>query len=184
MTVQVGSKPPTRSTVPTVIAHSSNIPHGASTVRDLPRRRQSEHLGKQIANHAPGTTKKNGRRITRFLAAGGVALVIGSSSLFTGACTAAADRLDVVLAPDLARAPPSIRGLRRPHWPPHVVGSSLWTSTWPEIHRTRAARGEIWVLQSIRSIWVSPGRFVLLRKDVASQFRHPVADQRGNWSDG
>jgi hypothetical protein len=123
VTVQVGSKPPTRSTVPTVIAHGSNVPHGASTIRDLPRHRHPEHLGKQIANHATGTTKKNGRRITRFLAAGGVALVIGSFSLFTGACTAAADRLDV--------SPMSPAVVDEDGYRNHHTSSYPATPTWP-----------------------------------------------------
>jgi hypothetical protein len=53
-----------------------------------------------MANHAPDTTKKNVVSPTRrFLAAGGLALGLGSFALFASASTAAADGLDATPMP-------------------------------------------------------------------------------------
>jgi hypothetical protein len=91
MAIQVGFSPPPGTTIPTAIADGSNLPPGASVVRDAPRCRQAELGGKQMANHTPSTTKKNVPSTTRkFLAAGGLALSLGSLGLFASAGTAAA----------------------------------------------------------------------------------------------
>jgi len=75
MTIQVGFSPRPGTTAPTVIADGS-------------------------ANHAPDTTKKNVPSTTRkFLAAGGLALGIGSFGLFASAGTAAAEGLDATPMP-------------------------------------------------------------------------------------
>jgi hypothetical protein len=87
MAIQVGFSPPPGTTVPTAIADGSNLPPGASVVRDASRCRQAELGGKQMANHAPSTTKK-------VLAAVGLALGVASLGLFVSAVTAAADGLD------------------------------------------------------------------------------------------
>ncbi|HEY6573491.1 MAG TPA: hypothetical protein VI029_00875, partial [Mycobacterium sp.] len=59
MTVQVGAKPPTRTTASTVIAHDSNVLPKASVVRTLPRCRQSEFGGKHDAHQAATITAED-----------------------------------------------------------------------------------------------------------------------------
>ena len=91
MAIQVVFSPPPGTTVPNAIADGSNLPPGASVVRNAPRCRQAELGGKQMANHAPSTTKKNIPSITKkFLAAGCLALGLGSLGLFASGGTAAA----------------------------------------------------------------------------------------------
>ena len=100
MAIQVVFSPPPGTTVPNAIADGSNLPPGASVVRNAPRCRQAELGGKQMANHAPSTTKTNIPSTTRkFLAAGCLALGLGSLGLFASGGTAAADGLEVTPMP-------------------------------------------------------------------------------------
>ena len=93
MAIQVDFSSPLPGTmVPSAIAGGSNLPTGAPIVRDAPRCRQAEPEGRQMANHAPNTTKK-------FLAAGGLALSLASLGLFASAGTAVADGVDATPMP-------------------------------------------------------------------------------------
>ena len=81
MAIQVVFCPPPGTTVPTAIADGSNLLPGASVVRNARRCRQAELGGKQMASHAPSTTKKNIPSTTKkFLAAGCLALGLGASA--------------------------------------------------------------------------------------------------------
>ena len=74
-------------------------PPGASVVRD-PTLSASGARRQTNGNHRPDTTKKNVPSTTRkFLAAGGLALGLGSFGLFTSAGTAAADGMDATPMP-------------------------------------------------------------------------------------
>ena len=100
MAIQVVFSPPPGTTVPIAFADGSSLPPDASVVRNAPRCRQAELGGKQMANHAPSTTKKNIPSTTRkFLAAGCLALGLGSLGLFASGGTAAADGLEVTPMP-------------------------------------------------------------------------------------
>ena len=60
MATQIDCSSPLPGTmVPIAIAGGSNLPTGGPMVRDAPRCRQAEPKGRQMANHAPSTTKKN-----------------------------------------------------------------------------------------------------------------------------
>lgn len=100
MAIQVVFSPPPGTTVPIAFADGSSLPPDASVVRNAPRCRQAELGGKQMANHAPSTTKTNIPSTTRkFLAAGCLALGLGSLGLFASGGTAAADGLEVTPMP-------------------------------------------------------------------------------------
>jgi hypothetical protein len=124
MSVQVGSKPSIRTTVPAATAHDSNTSPDSSVVRNLSRYRQAELDGKQNAKQATTLTEENRPSMARRLvAAGGVALVIGGSCLVAGfAGIAAAD--------DGWRHTSSYPAA--PTWPsPPSWGSFPTTATWP-----------------------------------------------------
>ena len=96
MAIQVVFSPPPGTTVPIAFADGSGLPPDASVVRNAPRCRQAELGGKQMANRAPSTTKKNIPSTTRkFLAAGCLALGVNDRGLFASGGTAAADGLEV-----------------------------------------------------------------------------------------
>jgi hypothetical protein len=124
MSVQIGSKPSIRTTVPTATAHDSNTPSGASAVPDLSRCRQAELRGKQNTKQATTITAENRPSMAmRLVAAGGVALVIGGSCLFAGVAGIAG-------ADDGYRHTSSYPAA--PTWPsPPSWGSFPATATWP-----------------------------------------------------
>jgi hypothetical protein len=125
MTVQVGAKPPTRTTASTVIAHDSNVLPKSSMVRNRSRCRQSELGGKHDAHQTANITAEDRPSMARRLvAAGGVALVIGGSCLFAGvAGVAAADEVGYHHTSSYPAAPT---------WPaPPSWGSFPATASWP-----------------------------------------------------
>ena len=124
MSVQVGSKPSIRTTVPTATAHDSNTSPGSSVVHDLSRYGQPELDGKQNAKQATTITEENRPSMAkRLVAAGGVAFVIGGSCLVAGVAGIAADD-------DGYRHTSSYPAA--PTWPsPPSWGSLPVASTWP-----------------------------------------------------
>jgi hypothetical protein len=100
MAIQVGISPPSGTALPPVTAAGSYLPPSVRVVGDVALRRQPQLKGKQVANCAANTVKKNIRSTTReFLAAGGLALGLASLGLFASAGTAAADGLDATPMP-------------------------------------------------------------------------------------
>jgi hypothetical protein len=124
MSVQIGSKPSIRTTVPTATAHDSNTPSGALAGHDLSRYQQTELRGKQNSKQATTITAENRPSMAmRLVAAGGVALVIGGSCLFASVAGIAG-------ADEGYRHTSSYPAA--PTWPsPPAWGSLPVASTWP-----------------------------------------------------
>lgn len=98
MAVQIDSRPATNTATSAAIGHGSNVGPVASVGRGLEHCPRTQLYGKRIARYAPDTRKKRvTSTTTKFLAAGALALAIGSSVAATG--TAAADGLDATPMP-------------------------------------------------------------------------------------
>ena len=142
MATQVDFSSPLPGTmVPIAIAGGSNLPTGGPMVRDAPRCRQAEPEGRQLANHARNTTKKNAPNTTKmFLAAGGLALSLAGLGLFASAGTAVADGVDATPMPPAVIDEDGFQNYDTssypadPSWPPPPSWPSPPSSgSWPGI---------------------------------------------------
>ena len=145
MAIQVDFSSPLPGTmVPIAIAGGSNLPTGAPIVRDAPRCRQAEPEGRQLANHARNTTKKNAPNTTKmFLAAGGLALSLAGLGLFASAGTAVADGVDATPMPPAVIDEDGFQNYDTSSYPaPRLGRRPRLRGLGREFRRIRAARGE------------------------------------------